>query len=309
MKSKPCNCLPLLSIVLLLVFAACNKGGRSDAETEPDAPDTKTGLIDTVTNTIPLSGNITPCPNAPNYGDSIIFTKPRTSGDVFVEPANNVGVQGTYLSWPEGLRLNRTTGSINVSQSETGVRYKIAFIKKGTQDTCVSQLIVGGMTYMDHIYVLDQHDTLAKPVFNANPFAPSICDNSDDTDYPDNNGTGNSKCSFDDAAPGSKANDQHLRVRSRSGIINLKRSVAEGLFGPNPINGATRIIPIQYKLNDQSSLAVQQLNVQVMYYDKVSSIPVSLQQEVASKNFSMLSYTIVNGKPRPPLLIIAGLMY
>lgn len=304
MKSKPCNCLPLLSFVLLLVFAACNKGGHSDAETEPGTEETELS-----TSTNPLSANAAQCSNAPNYGDTIIFTKPRTSGDIFVEPVNNIGVQGTYLSWPDGLRLNRTTGAINVSQSESGVRYNIAFIKKGTQDTCVSQLIVGGMTYMDHIYVLDQNDTLAKPVFNADPFGPSLCDNGDDTDYPDNNSSGNGKCSFDDAAPGSKANDQHLRVRSKSGIINLKRSVAEGLFGPNPTNGASRMVPILYRLNDESQLAMQQLTVQVIYYDKVSNIPATLSQEVFSKNFSMYSYNVVNGKPRPPLLIIAGLMY
>lgn len=38
--------------------------------------------------------------------------------------------------------------------SETGVRYNIAFIKKGTTDTCVSQLIVGGLTYIDHFSLL-----------------------------------------------------------------------------------------------------------------------------------------------------------
>lgn len=302
MKSKPCISFPLLPFVLLFVFVACKKADHSDAETKP-------GTIDTSTSTNPLLVNTPPCPNGPSYGDSIVFPKPNSSGDLFVEPVNNVGVQGTYLSWPEGLKLNKATGAINVSQSESGVRYNIAFIKKGSSDTCVSQLIVGGMTYMDHIYELEQNDTLAKPVFNADPYAPSVCDNSDDTDYPDGNGNGgNNKCVFDDAAPGSKANDQALRVRSKSGIINLKKSLADGLFGPNPRNGATKMIPIEYKLNDASQNATQRLTVQVVYYDNISNIPVSLQQEVASKNLSMLSYKVVNGKPRPPYLIIVGLL-
>ncbi|WP_207515608.1 hypothetical protein [Longitalea luteola] len=299
MKSKPCFCFPLLPFVLLLVFVACNKADHPEEETD----ETKNA-----TSTTPLLVNSARCPNAPNYGDTIIFTKPRIGGDIFVSPVNNIGVPGTYLSWPEGLRLNRSTGAINVSQSETGVRYNIAFIKDGTKDTCVSQLIVGGMTYLDHIYVLDQNDTLAKPIFNADPFGPSICDNSDDTDYPDNNSNGNAKCVFDDAVPGSRANDQHLRVRSTSGIINLKRSVAEGLFGINPRNGTSKIIPIEYKLNDASQRAAQRITVQVIYYDKASNIPISLQQEISSKNLSMFSYQVVNGKPRPPLLIIAGLL-
>ncbi|WP_205509884.1 hypothetical protein [Longitalea arenae] len=315
MKSKLCISFPLLPFVLLILFVACKKGNHSDANTGTDPVETGVDSSITKIDSTGLSAgnnllivNAPQCPNAPNYGDSIVFTKPRNGGDKFVEPLNNAGVQGTYLSWPEGLKINRNTGAINVSQSESGVRYNIAFIKKGTQDTCVSQLIVAGMTYLDHIFVLDQHDTLAKPIFNANPFGASICDASDDTDYPDNNSNGNSRCSFDDAAPGSKANDQHLRVRSTSGIINLKRSVAEGLFGTSPRNGATRIIPIEYKLNDASQRAVQRLSVQVIYYDKASNIPLSLQQEVSNKNLSMFNYRVVNGKPRPPLLIIAGLL-
>jgi hypothetical protein len=300
MKSKQCSGISLLPFVLLLVFVACNKSDNTDNDKAKEE-------VEEVNNTNNLAANTTTCPNAPNYGDSILFTKPKIGGDLFVDPINNVGIQGTYLSWPEGLIINRTTGSINLSLSETGVRYKVAFVKKGTTDTCVSQLIVGGMTYIDHIYALDQNDTLAKPIFNADPFAPSICDASDDTDYPDNNGSGNNKCVFDDAAPGSKANDQKLRVRTTSGIINLKKSMADGLFGPNVKNGDFKLIPIQYKLNDASIQATQTITVQVMYFDKVSSIPQTLQLEVASKNLSMFSYLIVNGKPRPPLLIIAGL--
>jgi hypothetical protein len=64
---------------------------------------------------------------------------------------------------------------------------------------------------------------------------------------------------------------------------------------------------IWYKLNDASQKASQKLSVQVMYYDKVSSIPSALQQEVASKRANMFSYHIVKGKPRPPYLVIAGL--
>jgi hypothetical protein len=154
---------------------------------------------------------------------------------------------------------------------------------------------------------MDQNDTLAKPIFNANPFAPSICDASDDTDYPDNNGNGNNRCAFDNAAPGSKANDQKLRVRTTSGIINLKKSLADGMFGPNVKNGDFKMVTIQYQLNDASHNAPQTVSVKVMYYDKTSNIPAALQQEISSKNSNMFSYQVVNGKPRPPLIIIAGL--
>jgi hypothetical protein len=300
MKSKLYTVYSLLSFVSVLVAVACNKADQHKEETEEQTEEV-------VNESTLLAPNAATCPNAPYYGDSILYPQPKAGGDFFAAPVNNTGLQGTYLSWPEGLIMNRTTGSINLSQSETGVRYRIAFVKKGTTDTCVSQLIIGGMTYIDKIYVMDQNDTLAKPIFNADPFGPSICDASDDSDYPDNNHSGNNRCSFDNAAPGSKANDLRLRVRTKSGIINLKKSLADGMFGPNVKNGDFKLIPIQYQLNDGSHQATQTVTVKVMYYDKVSSIPTALQLEISSKNSSMFSYQIVNGKPRPPYLIIAGL--
>lgn len=300
MKSKLCICFLLLPFVLLIVFNACNKA-------KPSSSDEGT-TTDSTTN-ISLKPNAKTCPNAPDYGDSIIYIQPKSSGDYTVSPVNNTSVQGTYLSWPEGLAIDGKTGTIDLSQSETGVRYNIAFVKKGTTDTCVSQLILGGITYMDSIYVMSNNDTLAAPVFNANPFAPPPCDASDDTDYPDNNANGNNKCSFDDDAPGSKANDQKLRVRTKSGILNLKKSLADGVFGPNLKNGDTKKIKILYQLNDNSKKATQKITVQLVYYDKVSNIPTSLKNEVTGKRNKMMTYQVVNGKPRPPLIVVAGLSY
>jgi hypothetical protein len=288
------------TLLLALIFA-CNKADQTDEKNKPDQ-NTEQSITE---NTLIVNAAI--CPHAPNYGDSVVYTRPKNGGDFFLDPINNIGIEGTYISYPEGLRLNRNSGVINLSQSETGVRYNIAFIKKGSSDTCVSQLIVAGLTYLDAIYVLDKYDTLAKPVFNADPQMSSICDASDDTDYPDNNSNGNNKCSFDDASPGQRANDMKLRVRTKSGIINLKKSVTDGLFGPNPKNGDKKMVPIFYKLNDASQKAPQKLSVQVMYYDKVSDIPTALQQEVEGKRTQMFNYKVVKGKPRPPLLIIAGL--
>lgn len=298
-----------LALFSLFIYAACSKGAKQDEPSDVTNPidSTWTTTSDSTIDTKNLSVNSSTCPNAPNYGDSIVFVKPKNGGDFFANPVNNVGVNGTYFSWPEGLKINKNSGAINLSQSESGVRYNIAFIKKGTNDTCVSQLIVGGLSYMDAIYVLDQNDTLAKPIFNADPFASPVCDASDDTDYPDNNGNGNNKCVFDDDAPGQRANDQKLRVRTKSGFINLKKSVEDGLFGKNPKNGDSKKVQIRYELNDASQKANQKIAVQVVYYDKLSSIPAATQQEIASKRASMLTYKVVNGKPRPPLIIIAGL--
>jgi hypothetical protein len=293
---------------LLLIFTSCQKAAHTDAVTDPDAAENtdSVAVIDTTIDANALLATNRQCPNAPNYGDSIIYPQPQ-SNDYTVEPINNVGIKGTYLSWPEGLSINKNTGVINLSKSETGARYVIAFIKKGTTDTCVSQVILGGITYADSIYVISKNDTLAAPVFNANPSATPVCDVSDDSDYPDNNNNGNNKCSFDDDIPGQKANDQKLKVRTKSGIINLKRSVIEGIFGSNPKNGDSKKIKIVYSLNDNSKKAKQKLSVQVIYYDKVSNIPAALKTEVIAKRKNLMEYHVVNGRPRPPLLIIAGL--
>lgn len=317
MKNNPGWYFALIPLVLILAFDGCSKTGHEAdrSNTTNSAPTTDSSnsnnpnnvtVSDSSFDTNNLLVNSATCPNAPNYGDSIVYLKPKNGGDFFANPVNNIGVDGTYFSWPQGLKINRNTGAINLSQSETGVRYNIAFVKKGTTDTCVSQLIVGGITYLDGIYVLDQQDTLAKPIFNANPFASPVCDNSNDTDYPDNNGNGNNKCVFDNDAPGQRANDQKLRVRTQSGIINLKKSVNDGLFGKNPKNGDTKNVQFRYQLNDASQKASQKISVQVVYYNKASDIPVTLQQEIASKRNSLFNYHIVKGKPRPPLLIIAG---
>jgi hypothetical protein len=302
MKSRLYTCLLLSSIALLFVFVGCNKANRSvnDTETNTDP------LVDS-----PANGNVVlagpnQCPNSPSYGDSVVYLQP-VNGQYMITPVNNSGISGTYFSWPEGLSLNKNTGTINVSKSETGERYLVGFVKNGTHDTCVSQLILGGITYIDSIYVIGNNDTLAKPIFNANPLLAPICDASDDTDYPDNNSNGNNTCSFDNNVPGQKANDQKLRVRTTSGIINLKKSLADGLFGPNVRNGDTRTINIFYSLNDNSKKAQQQISVKVMYYDKVSNIPATLQSEVQIKRANMMNYRIINERPRPPLLIIAGL--
>jgi hypothetical protein len=303
MKSRLCTCLLLLSsLVVFIDFVACNKANRSDKD-----PETNTDpLVDTPINGSVLLNAPSQCPNGPNYGDSIIYLQP-VNGQYAVSPVNNNGIKGTYLSWPEGLNINKNTGVLNVSKSETGVRYLVGFVKDGAHDTCVSQLILGGITYLDSIYVIGNNDTLVKPIFNANPLTTPVCDASDDSDYPDNNGNGNNKCSFDDDVKGSKANDQKLRVRTKSGFINLKKSLADGLFGPNVKNGDSKTIKIVYSLNDNSKKAQQQISVQVIYYDKVTSIPAALKNEVLYKRADMMSFKIVNGKPRPPLLIIAGL--
>lgn len=291
-----------ISLVLLALFFSCRKLQQPDSSANIKPYSLKTGSC-----------------QLPDYGDSILFPKWKgPHNDYKVSPKNNK-LTGTWFAWPEGLVIDRNTGEINVSASETGIRYKIGFTETGSRDTCVSTLILGGITYVDSIYSMEKNDTLAYPFYYANPAAPAICDPSDDTDYPHANGGGphgNNKCEFDDdedddlnngpadePPPGAGANKQGVRVRTISGIINLKRTMSN-IFGNNPQNGATKDVDIYYRLNDRSGKALQKISVRFIYYNTAAGIPIYLKHEIRAKRKNFLNYMVADSKPRPPMIIL-----
>jgi hypothetical protein len=295
MKSKLCISFLSLSFVCLLIFWGCRKSDSSKTDT-PEASDNT--LVKASTNCAP-----------PDYGDSLIYSKWKGPNNDYFVPCKNNTTGGRFISWPQGLVIDSASGTINVTQSETGQRYKVGFIKNGTQDTCISEIVLAGITYLDSVYVLERNDTLARPYYNANPLTPPVCDNSDDTDYPGNGngkGQGDNQCDFDvNVPPGQqKANDQGVRVRTISGIINLKKTLADGAFGPHPQNGATKMVTVYYRLNDNSAKAQQKIKVQLVYYTHLSDVPMSLISEITTKRRNFLNYMVSN-KPRPPFLVIA----
>jgi hypothetical protein len=286
---------------LLSLFFACRKSEKTDTANNTQASSLRTSC------------------SAPDYGDSLIYTRwlgPYT--DYKIRPRTNAQ-GGTWFARPEGLVINASNGEINVSASETGVRYKIGFVKSGTRDTCISTLILAGITYVDSIYVMANNDTLAYPHYNANPAVAAICDPSDDTDYPMPGGPGprgNNTCEFDDdedddlnngpadeppAVPG--ANEQGVWVRTISGVINLKKTMRD-VFGANPQNGAAKKVDIYYRLNDRSGKALQRITVQFVYYNTEAEIPIYLRNEIRAKRNSFYSYMTYESKPRPPMIIL-----
>ncbi len=89
MKSKISVGFSLLPFVLLLCIC-CLQQGRSSFTDEEDQPKKK--LLNA--STLLIRPNATICPNAPNYGDSILYPQPKNGGDFFADPINNTGVQG-----------------------------------------------------------------------------------------------------------------------------------------------------------------------------------------------------------------------
>ncbi len=164
------------------------------------------------------------CIYSPNYGDSIVYPQP-SSGNYYIYPQGTNGLKGKYFSWPLGLALDSNSGTINLAASQTGQRYDLAFVQYGTTDTCISQLIVAGTSYMDSVYVLSKSDTSSDPYFNANPYAPSPCQSK----------SGPGACQFD---YNNFAKIQGVIVNKQTGFIDLQNT-AKNIFGRFPFNGET----------------------------------------------------------------------
>jgi hypothetical protein len=240
----------------------------------------------------PLNG----CFMAPIYGDTIIYPQPTSGSDYIMNVVNNPGT-GKYLSWPVGMVIDSVTGAIDVTQSQTGLQYAVGFVKEGTTDTCLQTLIIGGASYADSIYVLSEGQTTAVPYFEANPNLLNTC------------AAGNG-CSFDVTGSAAKMG---VIVNSATGDINLQQTLngtgllpLGGAFGLLPTNGSTVTATIYYKLNDPSNYALQNIQVQLEYYDKESLINSGLLNTVLNKLDNLLSGHLIDegANPRPPLVVI-----
>jgi hypothetical protein len=282
----------LILVLTILCAVACKKSTRPQSlDSGSNNQHDTTLAVDSVV-PYPLTP-MAECDYAPNYGDSIVFPQPTTSDDYYVYPVNNQGVSGTYLSWPDGLVLDPKSGSINLTRSETGARYSIAFVKSGTTDTCMSQLIVGGAAYMDSVYVLSESSQTAKPYFDANPNLPSVCDG--------NQGEG---CQFD---YNNFAHDQGIEIDQKTGFIDLQKTMEKSPFGLIPLNGTTVLTTIYYQLNDNSNRASQKIQLKMIYYNHKSDIPSDILATVTQNLFNTLNDFLLlskTGKSRPPLIII-----
>jgi hypothetical protein len=225
-----------------------------------------------------------------------VFTQPTNGQDYVIFPVNNSGISGTYLSWPGGLVLNSKTGSIDLTQSQTGARYSLGFVKAGTTDTCLSQLIVGGAAYMDSVYVLSESDTTAAPYFDANPYGPPVCSGS--------GSPGGPGCQFD---YNNSAKNQGIVINNQTGIIDLQKTMKNSLFGLLPIDGTTVYTTIYYKLDDNSNYAPEAIQLKLMFYNKKSSIPASVLASLTNNLLNTLKDLLLgttSSSPRPPLIII-----
>lgn len=259
-----------LYFALILVFVSCNKPGEDG--------------------TFTLS-----------YGNPVIYLKNQSS-DYIVYPSQSRA--GTYSAFPEGIDIDDNTGAINVSKSETGLKYKITHTASNG-DTTSTIVLLSGIQFADQFYRLSQNDSIAFPIYNGST----------------TNQLPVSGSSFDD---NNLANSGGCSIKTTNGQINLAQTVRNGIFGSTPQNDAKKEFEIEYKLNDQSGKAQNKIKVKLYYYNTMADVATDLLQTLNDRQsqgvFIGMSNNSTGGtngvarsasvsaiaKPRPPCVIIIG---
>lgn len=254
---------------------------------------------------------------APDYGRTILCEKydKNDKKKKLVYPRNFPGLgKGKYVALPAGLVIDPQTGGIDVKKSESGLVYKVGYIAAGSRDTCFSKIIIGGITYIDGVHRLYHNDTLAVPIYNGDANSGPVCGPNAlfancefDDDEDDDNGDGY----LDEPPVGSGLNKMKIRVDKKTGVISLKRSILDGLFGIIPTSGRSVTGTMYYRLDDCSNKDLRKIDIKITYYNKLSQVPKTLLNTVTDAGQNILellagrtSYYSTN--PRPPHIIVVA---
>ena len=218
------------------------------------------------------------------YSDSVYYLN-NSSADYTVKPVI-ARTDGSYSSFPDGLKLDDKTGAISVNQSETGLRYRVSFTA-ANGSVFSTMVVISGVNYMDSYYRLSQGDSIALPVYNAN-------------------GPLGYTGSFDYSG---SAQAEGVAITAATGAINLAKTLRSGFFGSHPWE-KRKEIEVRYKLNDKSNGSSNSIKILLYYYRRLSDVPQELRQTVDEHLSMMLHSTDTNAtskiaaKPRPPCVII-----
>lgn len=213
-----------------------------------------------------------------SYGDSILYVKDGDADNVVLPQGN---LKGTYSGFPEGIELDEATGAINVDKSETGLRYRITFTPDDpSAETLNTVVLLSGISYLDRIYVMENQDTTALPVYNGRT----------ENSVPGRNGSS----VFDE---GGGCNGAGVVVNANDGTINLVQTLRNGIFGDQPKNGAQKEVEMMYRLSDNSKKAQNRLKVKLYYFDTPEDITADLVQEMTDRRDMFIGLN-----PQPPFL-------
>ncbi|MBL7699373.1 MAG: hypothetical protein JNK79_14510, partial [Chitinophagaceae bacterium] len=196
-----------------------------------------------------------------------------------------------------------------------GLRYRITFTPDDAPaDTVSTIVLLSGISYLDKIYYLEDGQITAQPVYNGR------------TDYalPGTDG----KSNFDE---GGGCNGEGIAVDLKNGSIDLDKTVANGVFGDEPKNGAQKEVELRYRISDNSNKALNRLKVKLYFFETPDDIDQDLVVEMnqrremdmfiglnpqppflsvynpPQKKLSVASNSILGAaKPRPPCIFIVG---
>jgi len=242
-----------------------------------------------------VSGNEVSNPGGPQhvkllYPDSVFYI---TARDYFVDPVKPIA--GNYLSFPEGLSIDQSTGRINVSKSDAGLKYRVSLVENGKSDTLSTYILISGINYLDGFYNLAKGDSILKPVYNANPanVIPGI-------------GTGTI---FD---IGSNCNKQGCKVNEQNAEINLAQTVRNGVFGATPSNNDRHEFEMTYRIKDNSNQVDNLLKVKLYFFNSMSEVTPEAFDIISSRqgtiigpsNTATAPVAVRAAKPRPPCIFI-----
>lgn len=228
-----------------------------------------------------------------SYGDTLFFLK-NQPGNYSVLPVSKPAASGIFKSIPMGLALDSVTGLINVTQSETGIRYKVYYVGANATALDSVKLVISGIDYKDAIYEIastpNAYDT-AFPIYNARPELVLPCGDDDEDDDGDLDDDDN-QCVFDETDLNDDGNDDipgviqdKLLVDIKKGTIDVEASFHAGIFGSsNPANGISKDFTFYYRLQDASNRALNKITVRVYHYRTRSDIPQALLDTINIRN-------------------------
>jgi hypothetical protein len=236
-----------------------------------------------------------------SYGDSIFYLQDQAADYIVT---SNQTVAGRYTGFPEGIEIDANTGAINVSKSETGLRYRVSFKPNTSADSISTMIVISGVNFLDGFYKLTTDDSIAKPIYNANRqnLIPGT-----------NNGS-----IFDE---GSNCNGAGCNVNVALGSINLAQTIRNGVFGTKPANNSRQEFVMNYRINDKSKKSLNTLKVKLYYYDSINDVPQEVYDIIADRqgtllrnllpnpaqsnaSGNLLSRPVGSKKPRPPCIFI-----
>jgi len=252
-------------------------------------------------------------PNPPgnfelSYGDSVFYLNNQAS-DYTINPIQTK--PGVFSGFPDGIVIDSRTGEIDVTKSETGLRYRISFVPDGSADTFYTTLIVSGINFLDGFYRLTTADSILKPIYNANQSnsIPGV-----------NNGT-----IFDE---GAGCNSAGCNVNTALGSINLAQTVRNGVFGTTPSNNDRHEFDLNYRIDDKSGKTLNTIRVKLYYFESINDVTPEAYEIISSREGAIFGYKpkqvpfqnliAINSidqtglltkslpQPRPPCIFILG---